>query len=65
MTDTTMNAPIYHATSHEHLLASLERPAPEFIPEPRPTRADAEFVVDGIEARATVRAAFPRSLWAR
>jgi hypothetical protein len=51
-----MNTPIYTRCAHDHLALALDKPEPEFTPEPRPTRHDAELVVAGIEARAMVRA---------
>lgn len=51
-----MNTRIYTETAIDHFEASLDRPAPVFVPDPRPTRHDAELVVAGIEARAIVRA---------
>ena len=51
-----MNTPIYYETQVEHFLRTAFQMPPEYTPPPRPTRFDAEFVVAGIEARATVRA---------
>jgi hypothetical protein len=60
-----VNTPIYTRCAIDHFTESLNRPEPEFVPPPRPTRHDAELVVAGIEGRATVSAGMQHHLGVR
>lgn len=58
--ENTMNTPIFNRLQVDHFLAAAFQMPPVYEPPPRPTRAEAEVIVAGIEGMAFVRARLGR-----